>query len=92
MTDLKESTRAAATPALTHATRRLCGKMPGERIGEDVPNEEQIFRDLWEDDTWREVVMESLKADREVRRGAPVLHLAWGWVARKEWAMTGEVF
>jgi hypothetical protein len=50
MTDLKESTRAAATPALTHATRRLCGKML-ERIGEDVPNEEQIFRDLWEDDT-----------------------------------------
>ncbi len=51
MTDLKESTPAAAARALTHATRRLCGKMPGERIGEDVPNEEQIFRDLWEDDT-----------------------------------------
>jgi hypothetical protein len=34
-----------------------------ERIGEDDPDEEQIFRDLWEDETQREVVMESLKAD-----------------------------
>jgi hypothetical protein len=35
----------------------------------DDPEEEQIFRDLWEDETQREVVMESLKADCEVRRG-----------------------
>jgi len=33
------------------------------------PDEEQIFRDLWEDETQREVVIESLKADCEVRRG-----------------------
>jgi hypothetical protein len=33
-----------------------------ERIGEDDPDEEQIFRDLWEDETQREVVIESLKA------------------------------
>jgi hypothetical protein len=26
-----------------------------ERIGEDDPDEEQIFRDLWEDDTQREI-------------------------------------
>ena len=40
-----------------------------ERIGEDNPDEEDIFRDLWEDETQREVVIESLKADCEIRRG-----------------------
>ena len=40
-----------------------------ERIGEDYPDEELLFRDLWDDETQREVVIESLKADREVRRG-----------------------
>jgi hypothetical protein len=34
-----------------------------ERIGEDNPDEEQLFRDLWDDETQREVVIESLKAD-----------------------------
>ncbi len=43
-----------------------------ERIGEDDPGEEQVFRDLWEDDTQREVVIESLKADCQVRTGRPV--------------------
>jgi hypothetical protein len=33
-----------------------------ERIGEDIPEEEQLFRDLWDDETQREVVIESLKA------------------------------
>jgi hypothetical protein len=42
-----------------------------ERIGEDYPDEEQNFRDLWEDETQREVVIESLKADCEVRTGRP---------------------
>jgi hypothetical protein len=42
-----------------------------ERIGEDEPDEEQLFRDLWEDETQREVVIESLKADCEVRTGRP---------------------
>jgi hypothetical protein len=42
-----------------------------ERIGEDNPEEEQLFRDLWEDKTQREIVIESLKADCEVRRGRP---------------------
>jgi hypothetical protein len=42
-----------------------------ERIGEDHPDEEQIFRDLWEDETQRDVVIESLKADCEVRAGRP---------------------
>jgi hypothetical protein len=40
-------------------------------IGEDHPEEEQLFRDLWEDETQREVVIESLKADCEVRAGRP---------------------
>ena len=42
-----------------------------ERIGEDDPDEELLFRDLWENETQREVVIESLKADCEVRAGRP---------------------
>ena len=42
-----------------------------ERMGEDDPDEEQTFRDLWEDETQRELVVESLKADCEVRPGRP---------------------
>jgi hypothetical protein len=42
-----------------------------ERIGKDDPEEERLFRDLWEDETQREVVIESLKADCEVRTGRP---------------------
>jgi hypothetical protein len=42
-----------------------------ERIGEDDPEEERLFRDLWEDETQREVVIESLKADCEIRTGRP---------------------
>jgi hypothetical protein len=41
------------------------------RIGEDNPEEEQIFRDLWDDESQREVVVEILKADCEVRTGRP---------------------
>src|SRR3954471_11819408 len=42
-----------------------------ERIGEDYPEEERQFRDLWEDETQRDVVIESLKADCQVRTGRP---------------------
>src|SRR5215208_1959125 len=42
-----------------------------ERIGEDHPDEELLFRDLWDDETQREVVIESLQADCEVRTGRP---------------------
>jgi hypothetical protein len=42
-----------------------------QRIGEDNPNEELLFRNLWEDETQRDVVIESLKADCEVRMGQP---------------------
>jgi hypothetical protein len=43
-----------------------------ERIGQDDPDEEQLFRDLFEDETQREVVIESLQADCEVRTGTPL--------------------
>jgi hypothetical protein len=42
-----------------------------ERIGKDYPEEELLFRDLWEDETQREVVIDSLKADCEIRTGRP---------------------
>ena len=42
-----------------------------ERIGEDDPDEELLFRNLWDDETQREVVIESLQADCEVRTGRP---------------------
>ena len=42
-----------------------------ERTGEDDPDEERLFRDLWDDETQREIVVESLKADCEVRPGRP---------------------
>jgi hypothetical protein len=42
-----------------------------ERIGEDHPEEELLFRDLFEDEIQRDVVIESLQADCEVREGRP---------------------
>ena len=42
-----------------------------ERIGEDNPEEGQLFRDLWDDETQRSAVLDSLKGDYEVRRGRP---------------------
>jgi hypothetical protein len=40
-----------------------------ERIGEDDPDEKQVFRDLWENETQRDMIVASLKADCEVRTG-----------------------
>ena len=42
-----------------------------ERIGEDHPEEELLFRDLLEDETQREVVIDCLQADCQVRAGRP---------------------
>jgi len=42
-----------------------------ERIGEDDPDEVQLCRDLRDNETQWEVVIESLKADCEVRTGQP---------------------
>jgi hypothetical protein len=43
-----------------------------ERIGEDDPDGDLLFRDLFEDETQREVVVESPQADCEVRTGRPL--------------------
>jgi hypothetical protein len=40
-----------------------------EGIGEDNPNEERLFRDLWEDETQRDAVLDCLEADSEVSKG-----------------------
>ena len=40
-------------------------------IGEDYPEEELLFRELWYDESQRDVVIESLQADCEVRSGKP---------------------
>jgi hypothetical protein len=37
----------------------------------DHPGEERLFRDLREDETQREVVLDGLKADFEIRTGRP---------------------
>jgi hypothetical protein len=53
---------------------RLRGFVEGclARIGEeDDPSEERLFRDLWEEETQREVVIDCLLADCEVRTGRP---------------------
>jgi hypothetical protein len=48
--------------ALIHATRGSPLEGCLEGIGEDDPEEEQLFRDLWEDETQREMVIDCLKA------------------------------
>jgi hypothetical protein len=62
-------------PHLTIPTLRSCAKsaISAESVPKALndPDEELIFRDLREDDTQREMVIESLKADCEVRRGRP---------------------
>ena len=42
-----------------------------ERIGEDEPEDEALFRDLWEDEGERETVLQILKAECEVLPGRP---------------------
>lgn len=41
---------------------------------EDDPDEERLFRHLWEDETQRAAMIESLTADRQVRTGRPREH------------------
>jgi hypothetical protein len=56
---------------LALAERYVEGWVEGclERIGEDDPDEEQVFRDLWENETQQDMIVASLKADCEVRTG-----------------------
>ena len=42
-----------------------------ERIGEDDPDDEDLFRDLWEDEAERETVLQVLQAECEVLPGRP---------------------
>jgi hypothetical protein len=42
-----------------------------ERIGGDHPDEELLFRDLFDDETQRDAMIESVEADCEVRAGRP---------------------
>jgi hypothetical protein len=55
---------------LTMTTLRHCAKSAisagSAPEASNNPDEEHIFRDLWEDETQREVVVESVKADCEV--------------------------
>src|SRR4028119_1606613 len=57
----------ALDPAYVEGFVERCLK----RMGEDNAEEERLFRNLWEDETQRGVVIESLKADCEVRTGRP---------------------
>jgi hypothetical protein len=36
-----------------------------------MPGEDRLSRDLWEDETQKDVIVECLKADCEVRAGRP---------------------
>jgi hypothetical protein len=56
------------TPRLCAKSVRSAGSAPK---ASDDPVKEQILRDLWEDETQREVVVDCLKADCEVRTGRP---------------------
>jgi hypothetical protein len=48
-----------------------------ERIGEDEPEEENLFRDLWEDEGERETVLAILQAECEVFPGRPEDYFAY---------------
>ena len=69
----KTLTKILVLPDLPLDEKYIEGFVEGclERIGEDDPDEELLFRDLWEDETQREVVIDSLKADCEVKIGRP---------------------
>ena len=42
-----------------------------ERIGEDEPEDEALFRDVWADEGERETVLMMLQAECEVLAGRP---------------------
>jgi hypothetical protein len=57
----------------TYDERYVEGWVEGclERIGQEDPEEELLFHDLWDDETQREVVIDCLQADCQVRTGRP---------------------
>jgi hypothetical protein len=42
-----------------------------ERMGEEEPDDEALFRDLWEDEGERETILTILHADCEILPGRP---------------------
>ena len=48
-----------------------------ERIGEDEPKDEDLLRDLWEDEGEREMVLGILQAECEVLPGRPEDYLPY---------------
>ena len=42
-----------------------------ERIGEDDPEEEMLFRDLWDDPAEKETILEILQAECQILPGRP---------------------
>jgi hypothetical protein len=69
----KVSSVLSNRPYLTISTPGPCAKSvksAGSALkASDDPDEEQLFRALWDDETQREVVLDSLKADCEIRMG-----------------------
>ena len=47
------------------------GRSASIRIGEDEPEDEDLLRDLWEDEAERETVLMGLQAECEVLAGRP---------------------
>jgi hypothetical protein len=48
-----------------------------ERIGEDDPEEEMLFRDLWDDPAEKGTVLDILKADCKILTGRPEDYPPW---------------
>lgn len=74
-----EWTRSHVTPETTRALGELPFRMELrptvegclERIGEDDPEDEALFRDLWEDEGERETMLTILQAECEVLPSRP---------------------
>ena len=50
-----------------------------ERMGEDEPDDEALFRDRWEDEGERETMLSILQAECEVLSGRPEDHFPYRW-------------
>lgn len=48
-----------------------------ERIGEDNPEEELLFRELWDDPAEKDTVLDILKSDCEIMAGRPEYYPPW---------------
>ena len=48
-----------------------------ERIGEDDPDGEMLFRDLWDDPAEKETVLDILQAECQILAGRPEDYFPW---------------